>query len=306
MSPAAPRVSVAGFALALASAASYAVAGPFGKALGEGGWSVGAVVAFRTGFAALFFAIPMMVELRRLRGLSRSWLWQILRYGVIAMAGVQLCFYTALQYAPVAIVLLIEYLAPVILMLWMWSRTRVRPPGRVLGGAAVAVLGLVLVIGIGGSVQVNPLGVFWALAAGCCLAAYFGLASGRSDGTHPPPVLLVGGGLAVSGVVVLAAGWLGLWPLAATWGEVPLAGASAAWWLPAGGLVVFAGVSAYLTGIMAIRRLGSRRASFLALTEVLFAAVVAWVLLGEQPSLTQGVGAVAVLAGVLTVQFAND
>ena len=71
--PVAPPLSVAGFALALASAASYAVAGPFGKALGEGGWSVLAVVAFRTGIAALFFAVPIVVEMRQLRTMPRTW-----------------------------------------------------------------------------------------------------------------------------------------------------------------------------------------------------------------------------------------
>ena len=55
------------------------------------------------------------------------------------------------------------------------------------------------------------------------------------------------------------------------------------WWVPLPLLILVAAVLAYLTGIVAVRRLGSAVASFVALTEVLFAVVFAAVLLGQQP-----------------------
>ena len=62
------------------------------------------------------------------------------------------------------------------------------------------------------------------------------------------------------------------------------------------------GVFAYLTGIVAVRRLGSSVASFVALSEVMFAVIFAFLLLGQQPSLIQLVGGVLVLAGIALVQ----
>jgi drug/metabolite transporter (DMT)-like permease len=58
-----------------------------------------------------------------------------------------------------------------------------------------------------------------------------------------------------------------------------------------------------VTGIAATRRLGSRLASFVALLEVLFALVFAWLLLDELPAPVQFLGAAVVLAGVVLVKL---
>ena len=81
------------------------------------------------------------------------------------------------------------------------------------------------------------------------------------------------------------------------------AGTTVAWWVPVLVLgLVTAGV-AYTSGIAAGRRLGSRLASFVALTEVLAAVVAAWLLLGELPRAVQLLGGVLVLAGVVGVKL---
>ncbi len=69
------------------------------------------------------------------------------------------------------------------------------------------------------------------------------------------------------------------------------------------GLGVLAGAVSYLTGVAAARRLGSRLASFVALTEVLAALVFAALLLDQVPSAVQLAGAVAVLTGVVLVKL---
>ena len=55
------------------------------------------------------------------------------------------------------------------------------------------------------------------------------------------------------------------------------------WWLPVLVLILVTAVLAYLLGIAGIRRLGSGVASFVALTEVVFAVLFAVVLLGSAP-----------------------
>ena len=60
---------------------------------------------------------------------------------------------------------------------------------------------------------------------------------------------------------------------------------------------------AYATGVTATRRLGSKVASFLGLTEVLASIVVAWLLLGEMPLPVQLVGGVLIVAGVVAVRY---
>ena len=75
-----------------------------------------------------------------------------------------------------------------------------------------------------------------------------------------------------------------------------------AWWLPVLGLGVVTAALAYVTGIAATRRLGSRLASFVALTEVLAALGFAWVLLGQAPRSIQLLGGALVLLGVVIVK----
>ena len=69
-----------------------------------------------------------------------------------------------------------------------------------------------------------------------------------------------------------------------------------------GGLGLVTAAVPYVTGIAATRRLGSRLASFVALSEVLFAVVFAWLLRDQVPHPVQVLGGVLVLAGVVLVR----
>src|SRR4029079_12901804 len=97
-------------------------------------------------------------------------------------------------------------------------------------------------------------------------------------------------------------GLVGVLPFAATTADVHFGDVSMAWWLPVLGLGVVTPALAYVTVIAATRRLGSRLASFVALTEVLAALGFAWVLLGQAPRSIQLLGAALVLLGVVIVK----
>jgi drug/metabolite transporter (DMT)-like permease len=72
--------------------------------------------------------------------------------------------------------------------------------------------------------------------------------------------------------------------------------------VPILGLSLVAAVIAYTSGIGAARLLGARLASFVGLAEVLFAVIFAWLLLGQRPSVLQGLGGLVVLAGIALVR----
>ncbi len=84
--------------------------------------------------------------------------------------------------------------------------------------------------------------------------------------------------------------------------HVDVAGAQAPAWLALAELVVVAAAVAYVLGVLGARHLGSTLASFVGLTEVLFAVLFAWLVLGELPGPWQLVGGVVVLAGVVSVR----
>ena len=78
-----------------------------------------------------------------------------------------------------------------------------------------------------------------------------------------------------------------------------------AWWAAVGELALVAAAFAYLLGTYAVRALGATLASFVGLSEVLFAILFAWLLLGELPGLIQLAGGVVVVAGVVAVRLAE-
>jgi drug/metabolite transporter (DMT)-like permease len=213
--------------------------------------------------------------------------------------GCQLFFFSAMQRMPVAVALLIQYLAPVMLVVFVWVRTRRRPSALVLGGSLVAVVGLVLVVDVSGA-SFDLLGTLLALCAAVCVCAYFVISERAGDSL--PPLALASGGLLVGAVGMGALGVSGVLPFAAPDVSVPLLGVPVPWFLP---LLWVAGVATtvgYALGVMAVPRIGSRVASFVGLSEVLFALGFAWLLLGEVPAPVQFAGGALILAGVVLVR----
>jgi drug/metabolite transporter (DMT)-like permease len=104
-------------------------------------------------------------------------------------------------------------------------------------------------------------------------------------------------------VALLALGAVGVLPMAANVDDVVFMGQQVSWLVPVIGLSVVAAALAYVVGIMAARRLGSKMSSFIGLTEVLFAVLFAWVLLAELPTAMQLVGGLLILAGVTLVRI---
>ena len=274
---------IIGILLGLASGLAFGAGGAVVKPLLEGGWSPGAAVFLRVSVAALLLIIPGLIALRfDLRPLWRA-KWTVLVYSVIAVAGVQLAFYASIARIPVSTALLIEYLAPVALVAFAWVRTRRAPQWVVLAGSVVAIAGLVLVIGPAGG-AIDPIGIALAGIAMLGVAVYYVL--GARDDLGVPPIALAASGVFIGAIVLGLAGLTGLVPFefVLTVGAVSTA-------------------FAYVAGIQAIRMLGTRLASFLGLSEVVFAGVVAWVLLGEAIGPVQLLGGVLILGGIMLVRL---
>lgn len=298
------RVDVgAGLLLAVASAASFGLSGSLARSLIDAGWTPGAAVTVRILGAVAVLVVPAYVALRGRWSVLRTNAGFVTGYGLAAVATAQLCFFNAVAYLPVGVALLIEYTAPVAVVAWMWFRHGHAPRLLTFGGASVAAVGLVLLLDLGGA-SVNLPGVLWSLGAMTGAAAYFILSADERDGL--PPLVLAAGGLLVGGVVILVAGALGLVSMDVATSDVVLAETTVPWWVPVVGLAVVTAALAYVTGIAAVRRLGSRLASFVALTEVLAAVLFAWLLLGQLPATVQFLGGVFVLVGVVLVKLDED
>jgi len=293
--------SSAGLGLALVSAASFGTSGAFATSLLAAGWTAGGAVTVRVVLAAAVLTIPGLLALRGQARQLRHGIGTVAVYGVVAVAGAQLCYFNAVQHLPVAVALLLEYSGVLLVVGWMWV-WRGHRPGRLtaLGGLA-AVIGLALVLDLLSSRAVDPIGVLWGLGAAVGLAVYFVVSSGTEDAL--PPLVVAWGGLAVGAVALLIAGAVGVLPLATPRTDVTLASTHVSWLVPVLGMSLVAGAVAYVTGILGARLLGARVASFVGLTEVLFAVLFAWLVLGQTPRPVQLAGGVLVVAGIALVRL---
>ncbi|WP_341359666.1 EamA family transporter [Georgenia sp. M64] len=287
--------------LALVSAAAFGTSGSLAKSLLEAGWSPAAAVTARIGVAALVLTPAALVSLRGRWHLLRGNARLVTTYGLVAVAGCQLMYFNAVATLSVGVALLLEYLGPVLVVVWLWLRHGRRPRRWTLAGIALAVAGLVLVLDVAAGVRVDLGGALWALGAAVGLAAFFVLSA--DDSTGLPPLVMATGGLVVATLTLVVAGLVGAVPVEYSTADVVLAHREVPWFVPVALLSVVAAALAYAAGIGAARRLGSKVASFVGLTEVVFAVLIAWLVLGELPVPVQLAGGVLIVAGVLAVRY---
>jgi drug/metabolite transporter (DMT)-like permease len=293
--------TISGLGFALASALSFGLSGTLARGLLDTGWSPGAVTLIRIGLAAVLVAPFGLAALHRRWHLLRRSAGTILGYGTFAVAGAQFCYFSAVQYMQVAPALLIEFAAPVAVVVWLWLRHGQRPSPVTVLGIVLAVLGLVLVVGLVSGAAVSVAGVLWALGAMVGCSVYFLLSADNGRGL--PPLTLAAGGLVVGAALLGLLAAAGLLPMTVVDAPAAYHGVQIAWWIPLLLLGLVTAAMAYSLGIAAIRRLGSRVASFVGLTEVLAALGWAWLLLAELPSTVQLLGALLIVGGVVAVKL---
>jgi drug/metabolite transporter (DMT)-like permease len=228
-------------------------------------------------------------------------------YGLIPIAGAQLCYYNAVAHLSVGVALLLEYLAPVLVVGWMWTTTRRRPATLTLLGAALALAGTIVVLDVFSGAHINTVGVAWALGAAVCAACYFVLsdrASANGDGLHP--LTLAAGGLIVGAAAVGLLGASRVLPMRFNANDTVIAGQATSFLVPVVVLGVVSTAMAYALGISAVARLRPSYASLAGLGEVLCAVLWAWLLLGEAITPIQAVGGALVLAGLALAGRSSD
>ncbi|WAP54585.1 EamA family transporter [Streptomyces sp. S465] len=294
-----PQQRNAGLGLALLSALAFGGSGVAAKPLIEAGLAPLEVTWLRVTGAALVL-LPLAWRHRRL--LTRR-PGLLVGFGLLAVAGVQACYFAALSRIPVGVALLVEYLAPALVLGWVRFVQR-RPVSRAAAaGVVLAVGGLACVVEVWSGLGFDPLGLLLAFGAAFCQTGYFVLSDHGSDGQDAAdPLGVIAYGLLIGAVALTVVGrpWRMDWSVLT--GRADLADARVPAVLLLGWIVLAATVVAYLTGVLSVRRLSPQVAGVVACLEAVVATVLAWVLLAEHLGVAQLVGGVVVLAGALIAQ----
>ncbi|MEU9100694.1 EamA family transporter [Streptomyces sp. NPDC048361] len=290
----------AGLGLALVSAFAFGGSGVAAKPLIEAGLDPLHVVWLRVTGAALM----MLPVAWRHRGLVLRKPALLAGFGLLAVAGVQACYFASLSRIPVGVALLVEYLAPALVLGWVRFVQR-RPVTRAAAvGVVLAAGGLACVVEIWSGLSFDALGLLLALGAACCQVGYFVLSDQGGEGDDAAdPIGVIAYGLLIGALVltVLARPWGMKW--AVLGGSADMNGTTVPAALLLGWIVLIATVLAYVTGVTSVRRLSPQVAGVVACLEAVIATVFAWVLLGEHLAAPQIVGGVVVLCGAFIAQL---
>lgn len=297
-----------GYALALIAATAWAMGGTTAKWMfteagpGTMMWRVPPLgitvepVALAGARAVTAFAILFVyVSLRKraaLRVTSKGLLFLSV-FGVIGLAGVHITYFQAISYTNVATAILLQYLAPILVLgvsvMFLGQRLTWMLPA----GVALSITGCALVVGVlrEGGLSVSPEGLAWGLAAAVFFAGYSLM--GRHAAPRYSPWTLLTYGLGFASVFWLV--YLGGLEGVATAFSSP--GAAAA-------VVFIAAVSTIVpfgAFLKALHFIDPTRATIVATLEPVIAGVVAFGLLGEVFGASQLLGAAIVLGAIMLV-----
>jgi drug/metabolite transporter (DMT)-like permease len=293
-----------GVAAALAATVLFGVNGTVSKVVLDSGLSSARLVETRSAGSALclllFLALTRPAALRARPGELAF----LAVAGVVGIGLVQWFYLVAIHRLDVGIALLLEYLAPVFVALWVRFVGRGEVRARVWWALLLSVGGLVVVAQVWHGLTLDGLGVVAAVAAAVALAAYYLTGEHALAGRDP---------LSLAAWTFTAAALL--WSVAQPWWSFPaqvlddrvalpgsLDGMHAPLWLLVAWVVVLGTVVPYALVLVALSRLGSTRTGLVCMAEPVFASVVAWSVLAESLTVAQIIGGVVVLSGIVLAE----
>ncbi len=264
------------------------------------------VTQFRVAGAALLMGATMLVIDRTALRLPRRRIVPIVAMG-IAVATLQATYAIAVFILPVGIALLLEYTATLAVALIAYFFLKEHVKTRIWVAIGLVLAGLVVVAEVWNT-TLDPIGVVWALLASASLTAYFILGERQTGAMNPMAVGFWSMTVATVFWAFLSEWWeidpavlFAIIPLTAEPGGVK----GPAWLLMALNIVVGT-FFAFALSLFAISRLRATRSGIVATSEILFAFLFAFLLLGEKLNAGQIVGAAVVLIGIIVAQTARD
>jgi drug/metabolite transporter (DMT)-like permease len=300
--------ALVGYIAGTVAAFIFGVNGVVIKLLMDGTGISGFQVTFlRVVGAALLMGAVLLVRDPTALRITRKQIVPLVAMGVIGVAMLQATYAQAVFLLPVGIALLLEYTAVLFVALIAHFFFREHVKARIWVSIVAVLIGLATVAEVWNS-TLNVEGVLWALAASASLTTYFLLGERQTGVRHPMAVGFWG--MAVASVFwALFSGWWTVDPVIFS-RVVPFSaetgGISGPAWLLLAFIVVLGTFLTFALGLWSISVLKATRSGIIATSEVLFAFLAAWLILGETLNIVQLVGAGIVLAGVILAQSARD
>jgi drug/metabolite transporter (DMT)-like permease len=298
---------VIGFAMVFAAATLFGLNGPVAKVALASGLSSLRLTEARCAGAAIGLMLIVVIRSPQALRVGRRDLLRLAVFGVVGVALVQLFYFLSIHRLQIGIALLIQYLGPLLVAIWVRTVGHERVRARIWVALALSLAGLALMVQLWNGSSLNGLGVTYALIAAVIFAAYLLLAEREVARRDSISLMAWGFVFATLFWTVVQPWWS--FPAHRVGQTVPLEGRLASWHLPVWALVlwviVLGSIVPFTLFVGAMRHLSATRVGIAAMLEPVVATIAAWAWLRESLSAAQLAGAAVVLAGILLAQTAR-
>jgi drug/metabolite transporter (DMT)-like permease len=228
--------------------------------------------------------------------------------GAFGIAAVNGTYFLAISRMHVSIALLIEFTAPVWIVLYLRYVRKKHVPNEMWLALFLALLGLAFVAQVWNGLTLDGIGVIAALASAFAVAFFFLAGEGMTEHRDNQSTTMWGFGFAALSWSLIMPIWT--FPFDVFTVSIPLEGALDGYNAPGWVLilyVVFIGtVFPYLCVMNGLRNLSASTTSAFGMLEPIFAGIIAWFWFGESWRTIQLIGGVIVIAGIYMADRARS
>ena len=281
-----------GYALAATAATLWAVNGSLARFLLEDGVSALHLAQMRATVTWLLLVGVLLAVAPRTLRIRREDVPRMAWFGIAGLAGVHATYFLAIERLDIGVALTIQYLGPLLILLWLrfGHGRRLRP--SMWTAVALAALGCFLVVEAYDVRRLDPAGLVPAFGAAFAFATYI-VAAERAGHRYAAPTTLVwAAGFATLFWLLLRPPWTFPWRDFAAPAQLALGF----------GVAIVGTLVPFLLMVVAVRHIPGLRAAVVATLEPVLGALIAWPVHSQELSPPQLAGAVVVIAAVIWVQ----
>jgi drug/metabolite transporter (DMT)-like permease len=286
------RSAARGYARAATAAALWALHGSLAIFLIDDGVDSPRLSEMRSAGSFLILLAALAIVNRPLLRVDRRDVKMLAVLGIPGLALVHFAYYEGVDHLGVGPALTIQYLAPGLLLMWLWLAhgRRLRP--SLWGALALSVTGCFFVVRAYDYEALDVAGVAFALVSALAFAIYVVSSERAGQRYLPATTLLWGFGFATLFWSFAQPWWTFPWDRFDTTSNVALAL----------GVILIGTLIPFLLMVTALRHIPAPRAAIVATLEPALGALFEWVIHGTALAAIQIAGGVAVLAAVVWVQ----
>jgi len=293
---------------ALAGALGFAFNGIVSKLVLTNGLSAMRLTQVRCGGAFIILFAYVFVRYReRLRATKKELPW-LAAYGLIGFMAVQALYFVAISRMHVSIGLIIEFTAPVWIVIWLRYVLKKYVPPLMWISISMAFSGLLLIAQVWKGQTLDPFGVSAAFIDAFALAIYFLLGEKLTKTRDSETLSVYGFGFASLGLLILMPIWN--YPVGIFTQSINLQGILDQYTLPGWVLImwiiVMGTIVPYLFVVNGIKLLSASTASVMGMAEPVLAGVFAWIWIAEKWNFIQLIGGAIVIVGIIFADKARS